>query len=105
MNAEGQYFTGLGIVICAALGWCLRHSHLEGQSVGPLRRAFRLRRVAPLMCVLTAAGWSVFFWASHWIPGLYKVLVPIMGLIGFTIFAAVWNRRLRGLERDGAGTL
>jgi hypothetical protein len=98
LDVLGPYLAGLAAAVCIGLGWCLRHSHLDGQPVGPLRRVFRLRRVLPLLCGLLAAGWSVSFWAIYLTPGPYKALVPIIGLIGFAIFVPLWNRRLRRLQ-------
>jgi hypothetical protein len=61
---QDWFWDGLLVILnLAGLSWCLRHSYLDGQPVGPLKKIFRLRRVLPLMFAWTTINWSLFFWA------------------------------------------
>jgi hypothetical protein len=97
-----DWIFGSVVVTIAALFWCWRHRHLDGHPVGPLKRIFRLRRVALLMPFLLVAGYSVFVWAICLTPGPYRVLVPVVGLIILGVLIILWNRYVRRLQQQMA---
>jgi hypothetical protein len=98
------WVVGSVLLIKTALFWCWQHRHLDGQPIGPLKRVFCLRRVAFLMPMLLMTVYSVFIWAIYLTPGFYRVLVPVVGMAVFAVFAVFWNRHIRRLQEQMADT-
>jgi len=69
--------------------------HLNGRPVGPLRRVFRVNRVAVFVWLISAGVYSACWWGIPLIHGPYRILVPVVGLIGCAAFVPVWNGWLR----------
>ena len=96
----GAWISGSIFIAIDALRWCWQHRHLDGRPVGPLKRIFRLRRIALLFPASLVASYSVFIWAVYLTPGIYRVLVPVVGLIVLIVLGLLWNRRIRRLQQQ-----